>query len=114
MKNNKNKKKVYKSKTRNQEVELVSLFESSKHNEQDKKKLNILKICIRSISAFMSQDHSTIVNELYFNGRYNVVDDSITKMKGIVSLTEKTMKRYRDKYCQVAEAVLPMLDDIEL
>ena len=115
MKNNKNKNRIYKNKTRNKEVEIINLYSRSKESDKEaEKKLKILNICFSSISAFMSQDHNKIVNELYFNSKYNVIDDKIVKMLGVVALTESTMKRYRDKYCLVADLVFSMLNEIEL
>ena len=111
---NKNKNKVYKNETRNKEVELINLYSRSNSDKDAERKLKILKICFGGISVFLDQDHNKIVDELYFNSKHNVIDDSIVKMTDIVALTESTMKRYRNKYCLVADLVFSMLKEIDL
>lgn len=111
---NKNKNKVYKNETKNKEAELVNMYSCKDSDKEVDIRLKILRICYGGISAFLDQNHIKIVDELYFNSNHNILDDSNVKMADIVALSESTMKRYRDKYCKVADLVFSMLNDIDL
>lgn len=115
MKNDKNKRnKPYKNKTKNKEAELINMSRNSGNDKEAERRLKILRICYSGISVFMRQDHNKIVDKLYFNSRYSIIDNSVVKMTDLVNLNERTMKRYRDKYCLVAEQVFSILDNTEL
>lgn len=116
MKNNKNyENKIYKNETRNKELKLVNLFSRGSDNDEKAKKiLTILNICFSGISAFTETDHNRIVDNLYFNQAFNLIDTKIVKMTRLVSVSESTLRRYRNKYCNVAEVVLYLIEHSNL
>lgn len=108
MKDNKN--KVYKSDTRNTENKIIKTYASRNASdveeaERAKKIIKLLNFVFICISLFNKENHASIMSKLYLT-KYHIFEKGVQASAEDMFLSERTLGRYRKKYCPVLEFVM--------
>ncbi len=108
MKDNKN--KVYKSDTRNTENKIIKTYASRNASdveeaERAKKIIKLLNFAFICISLFNKENHASIMSKLYLT-KYHIFEKGVQASAEDMFLSERTLGRYRKKYCPVLEFVM--------
>lgn len=108
MKDNKN--KVYKSDTRNTENKIIEIYANRKADnveeaERAKKIIKLLNFGFICISLFNKENHASIMSKLYLT-KYHIFEKGVQASAEDMFLSERTLGRYRKKYCPVLEFVM--------
>lgn len=108
MKDNKN--KVYKSDTRNTENKIIEIYANRKADnveeaERAEKIIKLLNFGFICISLFNKENHASIMIKLYLT-KYHIFEKGVQASAEDMFLSERTLGRYRKKYCPVLEFVM--------
>lgn len=93
------------------EKELINLFYTSVKGKDPaevakaKRAIDYINMHFKIISKFTKANHDKIVKELYFNYN-NLGRVGIIAMCYRVYVSERTLERYRDRYCAIAKDLL--------
>ena len=102
---------------RNTEKALVALYRKSRESGVDadraKLKIKIMNYGFRLVGAFTNTDHESVVQQLYFS-RDNLFEAGILPVSYKLCISERTLKRYRDNYCSVADLVFRFFSEFGL
>ncbi len=93
------------TKTCQTEKLIVGIYEKRNENIEAKKQIRIIMLCFQMLSIFTEEDHSAIVQKLYFS-KNNIVKNGVRETAKAVFIPERTLQYYRRKYCEIIDIIV--------